>query len=1335
MRPRSLATLISIYSLCSAISLTSVAIAQGAPLARPTDRIHELADDRTAVVRLHNHHPLALPQNEIGPESLDARMEQMILVLQSDSAQDTALNSLISAQHNPSSPQYHQWLTPEQFGTQFGVSEHDVAQVESWLRSQGLQVDMLPSGRRTIVFSGTVGQIERAFHTDIHAYQFGGELHYANATDPSVPQAFAGVVHGVVALHNFHSKPMHHLTPQPLSPGSLATFGGSHYLAPADFATIYDVAPLYDRAVDGAGQSIAIVGRSNINVSDIRQFRKQFGLAPRDPVVIVNGADPGVLAGGEQAEAELDVEWAGAVAKNADVKLVVSKSTTASDGVDLSAQYIVEHNVAPVMSTSFGMCEAAMGSSENRFWNALWQQAAAEGITVLVASGDSGAAGCDDSSSDWAISARGVNGICSTPYSVCVGGTEFDDTASPSLYWSATTDGVTQRSALHYIPESSWNDSGTVANGSGLLAGGGGASTVYVKPIWQTGAGVPTDNRRYVPDVALNASDHDGYLMYLNGAAYIAGGTSASSPAFAGVMALTVQQTGSRQGNANTVLYPMADRQMNGGPAAFHDIVYGDNSVPGATGYTAKRGYDAVTGLGSVDADVLAKNWSSKAPDPQLTISPSTTALVLRRGQNATMAVNINALGVNSAVGLSMTGLPPGVSATLSRTAVAAPGSGTAYVTVFASTAASATTTTATIKATSGSLAKLQPLTITVQVPPTLTLTESSTAATMNVGASTTLTLNVVSSGTLDAPITLSASGIPSGMTATFSTTSIAAPGSGSSSLQMTAGQTLAAGTYVVTISAQGGGITRSVTFSVTVKAQPNFTISSTLASVSLGRSLTGSLKLTATVTGGFNSPISLSVAGLPQGVSGTFSPSAMSASGGFASVLTLSANWGATVGNSTITISATGGGINHTLTVPLTISGSLDDTATVQQMISSTGASGGKILIPAGTYVIKSSLVVAHNQVSVLCQRGALFKKAAIFTMFIVTGNNVTIDGCAIDGTGFQARENGIHVLGGSNVQITNNKLTNNANYGIYLNGVSGARVQGNTVSGNWGNGIFAENNTKNVSVLNNVIDNSTGGGVAIGFHSTTPGQGINNIQVQNNALIGGTLFCLEIGGFGGLSPTGIVVTGNSCKAGASGVFGGYSFDTVTQGTISNNTFDSNGLTRASVGAFELVNCVNMTLSGNKTIGIAGLSLDGSSNSNVYGNTFQNCNGSCMYIGTSRPVAMQANRVTQNTLSEGTPHGQSRLIFMQCNNYSANCSNNQITNNIITGTLAGETAVWVERDAGEMSGTLVSGNIFKQTSSCVLFGRGTAPNYASKNTGCSVMYTGDGVSGSVIQP
>ena len=347
-----------------------------------------------------------------------------------DAAQEDALTQLLDAQHNPESPYYHQWLTPEQYGERFGVSEADAAQVTAWLTSYGMEVEELTAGRRSIIFSGTAAEVESAFHTQIHTYKIGGEIHHANASDPEIPMAFAQVVGGVVSLHDFRSKPMHNgariSTP-------VFTSGGSHYLAPADFATIYDLGPLYQQSINGNGQSGAIVARSNISVADVRQFRTSFGLPANDPQIIVNGSDPGIVSSGEETEADLEVEWSGAVAKDSVIKFVVSKSTSSSDGSYLSAQYIVSHNLAPVMSMSFGVCEAALGSSGNSFIDSLWQQAAAQGITVFVSSGDSGAAGCDSPSASRATHGRGVNGLCSTPYSVCVGGTEFDDASHPSL--------------------------------------------------------------------------------------------------------------------------------------------------------------------------------------------------------------------------------------------------------------------------------------------------------------------------------------------------------------------------------------------------------------------------------------------------------------------------------------------------------------------------------------------------------------------------------------------------------------------------------------------------------------------------------------------------------------------------------------------------------------------------------------------------------------------------------------------------------------------------------------------------------------------------------------
>ncbi|MGA2020387.1 MAG: protease pro-enzyme activation domain-containing protein [Candidatus Sulfotelmatobacter sp.] len=422
---------------------------------QPQDRITTFIDDEQRIVLSGNRHPLAIAQYDAGAVSPTYRMDGMVLTLLPDAAQQDALEQLLDAQHNPESPYFHQWLTPEQYGERFGVSESDAAQVTAWLQAHGMEVAEVTPGLGSVVFSGSAEQVESAFHTQIHTYKIGNEVHHANANDPEIPAAFAGVVGGVVSLHDFRSAPMNNGARIPIPD---FTSGGTYYLAPADFATIYDLTPLYQQSINGSGQSVAIVARSNINIADVRQFRTSFGLPANDPQIIVNGADPGILGSGEETEADLDVEWSGAVARNAAIKFVVSKSTNSSDGVYLSAQYIVGHNLAPVMSMSFSLCEAALGSSGNSFINSLWQQAAAQGITVFVSSGDSGAAGCDSASASRATQGRAVNGLCSTPYSVCVGGTEFNDTSNPSLYWSRTNASGTQSSAVSYIPEVAWND-------------------------------------------------------------------------------------------------------------------------------------------------------------------------------------------------------------------------------------------------------------------------------------------------------------------------------------------------------------------------------------------------------------------------------------------------------------------------------------------------------------------------------------------------------------------------------------------------------------------------------------------------------------------------------------------------------------------------------------------------------------------------------------------------------------------------------------------------------------------------------------------------------------
>jgi pseudomonalisin len=664
------------------------------PYIQPRDRITTFIDDEQRVTLHGNRHPLALAQYDAGAVAPSYRMERMLLTLLPDAAQQQSLNQFVDAQYNPESANYHQWLTPTQFADRFGVSEADAGHIVGWLQSHGLEVEEVTAGRRSIIFSGTAAQVLAAFHTQIRTYNVRDQVHHANASEPEIPSALAEVVGGVVSLHDFHSEPMHASARRP-SPEF--TSGGSHYIAPADFATIYDLAPLYQQSINGNGQSIAIVGRSNIRIADVRQFRSAFGLPANDPLIIVNGADPGVVSSGEETEADLDVEWSGAVARNATIKFVVSKSTNSSDGVDLSAQYIVNHNLAPVMSTSFGLCEKWLGSSGNNFLSSLWQQAAAEGITVFVSSGDNGAAGCDSASAAKATNGRAVNGLCSTPYSICVGGTEFNDVSNPPLYWSSSNTSSTQASAVSYIPEVVWNESGP---GAGLWSTGGGMSTIYAKPSWQTGAGVPADGKRDVPDVSLTASGHDGYLIYQEGGLYVVGGTSAASPSFAGVMALVVQGTGARQGNANIAFYPLASKQRAGGPAIFHDITAGNNSVPGQAGFNATAGFDQATGLGSIDASVLVSHWGDATVIPAFQPALSENSLSVRAGANNSVNFNVTVSGgFNAAVVLSATGLPTGASAAFTPATISAPGSGNGLLKVTATASAKPGVYSATVAA------------------------------------------------------------------------------------------------------------------------------------------------------------------------------------------------------------------------------------------------------------------------------------------------------------------------------------------------------------------------------------------------------------------------------------------------------------------------------------------------------------------------------------------------------------------------------------------------------------------------------------------------------------
>ena len=607
----------------AAFGLLGAAGVRAQRAAVPSRIVRTVNDTETVTVR-GNVHPLARPANDRGAVADSQPMSRVLLLLQRSAEQEQSLQQLLDAQQTKGSGNFHNWLAPDQFGKQFGPSDADLQAVTDWLTRQGFQIGNISKGRTAIEFSGNVAQVRSAFKTEIRRYVVNGEEHFANATDPQIPAALSQVVAGVVALHNFPRKALvksrgtyrRNTATGQLTP--LFTFGNpaNFALGPGDFKTIYNI----PNGADGTGQSIAVVGQSNINIQDIRDFRSMFGLPAKDPQIIVNGPDPG-LVDPDEGESDLDVEWAGAVAPNANVIFVTSLSTLtdplmAIGGVDLSALYIIDNNVAPVMSESYGACEAALGTTGNAYYNSMWQQAAAEGITVVVSSGDSGSAGCDPTftSPNAATSGVTVSGIASTPYNVAAGGTDFDptttDAATASNYWNTTSGTVS--SALKYMPEITWDDSTCAFNypaactsvdqqGFDVVAAGGGPSNCaissgsactsgYAKPAYQQG-GITINTTGYttrlIPDISLFSSNgQNGVALVVcqsdanpGGAGCnlnspfqdfsLVGGTSAATPAFAAIVALvnqsqaTTQNPTPRQGNVNYTLYGLAKSDSN----------------------------------------------------------------------------------------------------------------------------------------------------------------------------------------------------------------------------------------------------------------------------------------------------------------------------------------------------------------------------------------------------------------------------------------------------------------------------------------------------------------------------------------------------------------------------------------------------------------------------------------------------------------------------------------------------------------------------------------------------------------------------------------------------
>jgi hypothetical protein len=688
-------------------------------------RVTAPVDESNRVPLAGNVHPMAQARFDRGAAPTGMATGRVMLLLQRSTEQQQALTQYLSDVQNPSSPSFHKWLTPAQYGAAFGVSDSDLQTVESWLQAQGFKIEKVPQARNAIQFSGTAGQLESAFHTSIHTFVVAGETHHANVTDPQIPAALAPVVVGLTPLNDFHPKP--HLvrgtgghydagtkTIQP----DLTLFSGNTpilFVDPADAATIYDTPNTNLNAnltsgtmYDGTGVNLGIVGVSDLTIADVQNYRQAFlgetTSTVNLPTVIVDGDDPGLNGGG--VEALLDAEVSGGIAPKAKLYFYTAADTDVTSGLYNAIVRAIDDNAVSILSMSFGECELGLGTSGNNFFFEEAQQAAAQGISFVASAGDGGSAGCDNfDTQTQAGFGLAVSGMASTPWTIAVGGTDFDALpASFATYANATSNGTAPyyRTALKYIPENPWNDSTSVnttfandvrylnsAGQGNIVAGSGGVSTVYTKPAFQTSLTL-ADGARDLPDVSFfasngfkqavwaicsdNLTDGDPLSTYTNcqtsGGQLAsgtsiggAGGTSASAPAFAGMLALVAQSRGgARLGQANTVLYQLAKTKY---ATVFHDVTVGNNAVACAggsancgtngfeTGYNAGTGYDLATGLGSLDVKQLIANWTTVAltsTTTTLQIDGSTAAYTGVHGASLTLNVGVTPTAATGAV-------------------------------------------------------------------------------------------------------------------------------------------------------------------------------------------------------------------------------------------------------------------------------------------------------------------------------------------------------------------------------------------------------------------------------------------------------------------------------------------------------------------------------------------------------------------------------------------------------------------------------------------------------------------------------------------------------------
>jgi hypothetical protein len=896
------------------------------------DRIVASIDSSQLVPLKGNVHGLAQDRFDLGRADSSQMIHGVTLVFHPSAAQQADLDKLLVQQQDRTSPNYHKWLTPAQFADRFGMTQADIARVTTWLESQGFTVTSVANSRNQISFDGTVAQVESVFATEIHNYIVDAVIHFANSTSPSVPAALAGSVLAVGHLHNFSPKPRLKVRSHFTSATS-----GNHFLTPADFATIYDIGPLYTAGIDGTGQKIAIVGQSAVNPTDLSNFRSNASLSASTPqFILYPTTSTSTHCSGDEGESDLDLEWSGGVAKNASI-IFVYAGLTGTDtctgnrtySVWDALQQSVDNNYAPIISTSYGFCESGLGQAFTNTVRGWAQQANSQGQTIMSASGDDGAADCDFQVRS-ATQGLAVDVPASLPEVTGMGGTEFfgdPASTSPTTYWNATGTSDDLSSALSYIPEEGWNDTAVnLQSPTGTIgASGGGASIYFTKnpgdASWQTGVGVPSDGKRDVPDLSVTTSpDHDGYLFCsptdgagnpsctkgfrdssTQGYLDVVGGTSAAAPTFAGIVALLNQYLGSLGlGNINPTLYKLAASN----PSAFHDVTTGNNIVPctvGTTGcpttgtpqygFTAGVGYDQVTGLGSVDVNNLAVAWASSRTASSVTILSSAAKISAGAGVTFTATVTPST-GVGS---VSFSTLNNGTTTLLGTATLNTPyppsTSGTAVFTTTLLPGGNNSVTATYQGDASDNVSTSSPAVVAV-TDFSLTVTNNLAPASVPAGQSAvaTLTIAPVNGSTETINFTpASCTGLSTGAACSFNPTSVTLDGVNSQNVQLTVATAanMALGAENITVTGTpsvAGGTPHTANVSLTVAAtNQTLTIAPTNNTATFSVTAGGTVQIPISVTGtnGFivasssttALPLNYTCTGFPSESTCTFSP------------------------------------------------------------------------------------------------------------------------------------------------------------------------------------------------------------------------------------------------------------------------------------------------------------------------------------------------------------------------------------------------------------------------------------------------------------------------------